>query len=117
MSEPKGLHGKYVVFKRATDQTTRPGFFYTDGEPIEGCFVLRPEKDIAARSAILQYASMTTDMQLRQELRNWIRALDGPTELEKAHAEGRCPTPYYHSAPGGGCDNCPPKAPSPKRSG
>jgi hypothetical protein len=79
VAEPKGLYGKYVVFK-ANDVRAVP----LDGArgiarcyeapleaPVKGCFVLRPEKDKAALSALLQYATMTTDMKLRAELRAW----------------------------------------------
>lgn len=52
-----GLYGKYEVTK--------------DGEPVEDCFVLRPERDPAAAIALAVYAEVTDNDQLRADLRAW----------------------------------------------
>lgn len=45
-------------------------------EPLDGCFVLRPENDQAARRALMAYAAATADERLRDDLRAWVARLD-----------------------------------------
>ena len=59
-----GLHSKFEVLR--------------DGEPQEGCFVLNPESDPAAREAIDTYAEATDNEALAADLRDWLASL--PTE-------------------------------------
>lgn len=56
-----GLYQKYRVEK--------------DGEPQEGCFVLKPESDPAARAALLAFADATDDEELAQDLREWVASI------------------------------------------
>ena len=56
----KGLYSKYEVRKRS------------DGTFVDNCFVLRPDRDDAAITALLAYANATSDDQLAQELREWV---------------------------------------------
>lgn len=58
-----GLRVKYDVRKAAT------------GEPVEACFVLRPDRDAAARVALLAYAQATDNYDLRADLHAWAEAL------------------------------------------
>ncbi|MNI77694.1 hypothetical protein D3C73_1340050 [compost metagenome] len=59
----KGLYNKYMVFKSNT------------GEVVEECFVLRPQKDPAARIALLEYASATYNTELAQDISLWLSNL------------------------------------------
>jgi hypothetical protein len=59
--EQNGLYGKYEV--------------YEDGDRVEGCFVLEPESDPAAREAMIRYAEETDDEQLAEDLRQWVTNL------------------------------------------
>jgi len=73
MSE-QGLIHKYNVFKEET------------GEQVTDCFVLRPEKDDAARIAMLAYARATWNDALAQDIRKWMEqktqnGLDDETRL------------------------------------
>ena len=54
-----GLKVKYRVFK------------VKDGTPVENCFVLRPEEDPAAFSALMAYAKNTENDALKDDLVNW----------------------------------------------
>jgi len=59
-SDYEGLKVKYRVYK-AKDNT-----------PVENCFVLRPEKDLAAVAAFTAYAHATDNKQLAEDILNWI---------------------------------------------
>jgi hypothetical protein len=76
-SECEGLYGKYRVFKARNN------------EPVEDCFVLRPDKDAAARYALLTYATYCGNPQLAGDLNRWIdeiyRALPGESDKGTAH--------------------------------
>lgn len=54
----RGLYQKYVVTK--------------DGQPVEECFVLRPDRDRAARVALEAYAHATDNQNLRDDLLFWL---------------------------------------------
>lgn len=54
----RGLYSKYEVTK--------------DGESVEGCFVLEPEGDSAAREALIRYAEETDNEELAEDLREWV---------------------------------------------
>jgi hypothetical protein len=60
MSQDKGLHVKYNVTKVDT------------GELVGNCFVLRPDKDPAAVEALKAYAAATDNLQLKNDILNWI---------------------------------------------
>ena len=53
-----GLYEKYEVTRH--------------GEPVDGCFVLRPETDSAALTALYRYAQVTTNRELAKGLREWL---------------------------------------------
>lgn len=55
-----GLKPKYRVFKME------------DGTLVDDCFVLRPDKDYAAREALRFYAEKTKNSQLARDIYNWI---------------------------------------------
>lgn len=57
-AQERGLHDKYEVYK--------------DGERVEECFVLVPDDDAAARSALIEYAMETDNHTLSKELREWV---------------------------------------------
>jgi len=59
MSE-QGLIHKYNVYKAE------------NGEQVTDCFVLRPEKDDAARIALLAYAKATPNVALAQDIYSWM---------------------------------------------
>ena len=61
----EGLKDKYLVFKVDT------------GELVVNCFVLRPEKDIAAVEALRAYARTTDNKTLSNDIYNWVG--DGET--------------------------------------
>ncbi len=56
-----GLYEKYEVYK--------------EGDAVEGCFVLEPQSDSAAREALIRYAEATDDEVLAEELRAWVTNL------------------------------------------
>ncbi len=60
-----GLKAKYRVFKAKNN------------EPIDGCFVLRPDKDLASRAALKAYAQATDNLTLWEDIKKWIEALEG----------------------------------------
>lgn len=68
MGEQTGLYSKYYVFKIDA--------YLHYGNALPGCFVLRPEKDRAARAAILTYARETLDPALAASLRALVESLD-----------------------------------------
>ena len=60
-----GLKRKYIVLKSDT------------GELVDGCFVLRPDKDEAAIAALVAYAGATGNKQLAADILAWIDVLSG----------------------------------------
>ena len=58
--ERKGLFGKYLVIK------------VVDGTVIENCFILRPDKDPAAVTALQAYAAATDDQKLADDIYKWV---------------------------------------------
>lgn len=71
-----GLLLKYNVQKVST------------GEPVHDCFVLRPQKDAAARAALLAYAKATHNAKLASDLIVWVRQLE--LELPLAQLPDMC---------------------------
>lgn len=61
----RGLKVKYRVFK------------VRNNEPIENCFVLRPDKDPAARAALECYANKTPNDQLAWDILKWLESMGG----------------------------------------
>lgn len=70
--EPKGLYGKYRVYK------------YPSGEEVTDCFVLRPEKDPAARKALGAYAASGVSEALPRPLRLAQEAREGEAAVMRA---------------------------------
>lgn len=67
-----GLYGKYIVLKNE------------DGSLVTNCFVLRPEKDPAAVTALRAYAAATDNAELADDIINWVGAeLPEPPGKEK----------------------------------
>lgn len=64
MSEDKGLHVKYVVTKVDT------------GEIVNNCFVLRPDKDPAAITALQAYACTTENHELSMDIFGWLESIE-----------------------------------------
>ena len=58
LRDPKGLYAKFAVTK--------------GGHRVTGFFVLRPERDAAALSALIRYADVTTNRELAADLNEWI---------------------------------------------
>jgi hypothetical protein len=66
--EKEGLYNKYTVKQ--------------NGEPVEGCFVLRPETDNAAREAIAEFVTKAVEqgeMEVAHRVREWINNSSGGT--------------------------------------
>lgn len=59
----EGLKVKYNVYKAHNN------------ELVEDCFVLRPQKDLAARKALLIYAGKTKNKALRQDILEWLKSI------------------------------------------
>ena len=57
-----GLYGKYTVRKNS------------DGSLVTDCFVLRPNKDLAAVAALRAYAAATDNTELAVDIINWVGA-------------------------------------------
>lgn len=71
------LKVKYRVFK------------VKDGTPVENCFVLRPEEDPAAFSALMAYAKNTENDALKDDLVNWgVAIIKREQEAARAALEG-----------------------------
>lgn len=62
---------KYVVLKSDS------------GEPVEDCFVLRPDKDKAAIAALIAYADATDNQVLAKDIRAWISAIPAEEATQK----------------------------------
>lgn len=63
-----GLKHKYNVYKAE------------DWSRVENCFVLRPDKDPAARMALLEYANQTDSKSLERDIRRWVQRSEVPKE-------------------------------------
>lgn len=63
-----GLHQRYSVGK--------------NGEPQDGCLILKPESDPAAQIALEAYADATENDDLESDLREWIQATDGGADAD-----------------------------------
>lgn len=63
-TDGNGLRHKYKVFKADT------------GEAIENCFVLRPDRDRAARDALRAYIVSTENLDLARDLDDWLHTLE-----------------------------------------
>ena len=61
----KGLVVKYNVYKAK------------DGTAVYDCFVLRPDKDPAARAALKTYAGATKNKTLQKDINEWLEKLGG----------------------------------------
>lgn len=59
----KGLYVKYIVRKIDT------------GEIVDGCFVLRPDRDPAARAALVAYAKTTENKKLADDIFAWLEEI------------------------------------------
>lgn len=57
----KGLKVKYNVYK------------VENNELVKDCFVLRPQKDLAARKALNMYAINTKNKALKQDILKWLK--------------------------------------------
>ena len=62
-SDYEGLKRKYVVLKSDT------------GECVENCFVLRPNKDPAAKAALKAYAAATKNEKLAEDIMSWLQSM------------------------------------------
>ena len=81
----EGLKQKYVVRKADT------------GECVKNCFVLRPDKDVAAVAALRAYAGATDNKMLAADIINWIGAEQHtPLTLDELREMGGEPV-YIHS--------------------
>lgn len=69
----RALYNKYDVYK--------------DGELQIGCFVLKPTTDPAARAALLTYAHETDNEQLAEEIKEWLKVLDGLEDVRERFVE------------------------------
>lgn len=70
----KGLYSKYVVMKEAK---TLKLFGLCIGRRIDGdCFVMRPDRDEAAISALCEYADTTKNLQLAANIYEWLARLE-----------------------------------------
>lgn len=73
----RGLYGKYSVAKWNSELKIY--------EHVDDCFVLRPDRDPAAREALLTYASVTPNPQLAHDLAMWLaRIQQGYPSMEEA---------------------------------
>lgn len=60
-SSQTGLYGKYEV--------------YEDGERVEDCFVLEPSEDHVAAAALSVYAVLTDDLDLKDDITDWLQEI------------------------------------------
>lgn len=59
----RGLYQKYVVRK------------FDTGKEVTDCFILRPKKDPAAVAALKEYARVTDNKNLANDILLWIEAI------------------------------------------
>jgi len=68
----RGLYRKYRVIKRGT------------GQEITGpVFVLRPDRDPAAREALLTYARTTPNKVLAEDIESWLAAKEEEIRFDR----------------------------------
>lgn len=65
---PKGC-GEDACCKECIENNIK----FEDESIANNCFVLRPDKDPAARKALIEYAIATKNEKLREDLLNWIQ--------------------------------------------
>ena len=75
INSERGIYIKYDVRKVET------------GEMVFDCFVLRPDRDAAARDALRFYAKVTSNRALAANLLDWIRQLEKPPVVYPTHGE------------------------------
>ena len=63
MAEERGLYNKYRIVNTETHM------------PVEGHFVLRPDRDPSALAALMHYAQLTPNATLAADLEAWIKRL------------------------------------------
>lgn len=90
--ERPGMFRKFRVYKNVPcpcgtrdcgGPSARPGCVgERQGELVTDCFVLRPEKDAAARAAVRAYAIETIDGDLRNDLLAWLAPFSTKEEQE-----------------------------------
>ena len=76
MSGHKGLYEKYIVLRK-TD--IDPGI-HLHNVALDGCFVLRPVTDTAARIALATYAEATHNPRLGADIRAWLEEFRPPAK-------------------------------------
>jgi hypothetical protein len=69
----EGLFRKYMVYRNVDDDDLLE-------LPLEGCFVLRPATDPVAAHALSTYALQTPDLELRNDLFQWLWEIRNVTE-------------------------------------
>ena len=69
-----GLIFKYCVFKIQNGQL---------GELVDNCFVLRPDKDLAARYALRTYSRYCESASLAQDINDWLAKIERETKEEE----------------------------------
>ena len=80
MSGHKGLYGKYIVFRtEEIVNSTLSLDTLLDNRALDGCFVLRPVTDTAARIALATYAEATHNPRLGADIRAWLEEFRGPS--------------------------------------
>ena len=81
MSGHKGLYEKYVVFRKEDYERWRNHRFVpTTDIALDGCFVLRPVTDTAARIALATYAEATHNPRLGADIRAWLEEFRPPSK-------------------------------------
>ncbi len=71
-----GLKVKYRVLKAKNN------------ELVDGCFVLRPNNDLASRAALKAYMEATDNLTLWDDLKKWLEVLEGG---KPGATDNRCP--------------------------
>lgn len=84
----EGLKRKYIV--RKSD----------NGEYVDNCFVLRPDKDKAAITALRAYAKATDNKTLASDIVNWVGSEeDDPLTIEELYVCRKANVPVWVIAP------------------
>lgn len=80
--EERGLYGKYHVTRWNPELKTY--------EHVDDCFILRPDRDSAAVSALWAYALATTNVALAYDIGVWLASIEqGNPSLEAAAARAQ----------------------------
>ena len=79
MKEQKGLIAKFIVTRQSTGE-----------QVFDPLFVLLPEKDVAARQALVKYSECTQNKVLSDDIKDWVAEMQWNPIMEDEKLKDRC---------------------------